>query len=116
MKKGPSTGINPPPALEIAEREPLPMVMMEGSEISIFRQQMVAMNEALILGSVRQHELTEAAETLNSQLLVEITERKQAQDTVRVSEIRYRISLKRRMTAFFCSTPALAKSPTPIRS
>ncbi len=90
MKNGPSTGINPPPALEIAEREPLPMVMMEGSEISIFRQQMVAMNEALILGSVRQHELTEAAETLNSQLLVEITERKQAQDTVRVSEIRYR--------------------------
>ena len=28
-------------------------------------EEMLAMNEALVLGSVRQHELTEAAESLN---------------------------------------------------
>ena len=37
--------------------------------------QMVAMNEALMLGSVRQHELTEAAEALNAQLRSEMAER-----------------------------------------
>ena len=34
---------------------------------------MVAMNEALLLGAVRQDELTEAAGTLNEQLRAEIT-------------------------------------------
>lgn len=51
---------------------------------------MVAINEALILGSVRQHELTEAAETLNTRLQLEIAERKRAEDGVRISEVRYR--------------------------
>jgi signal transduction histidine kinase/ActR/RegA family two-component response regulator len=37
--------------------------------------QMVAMNEALILGSLRQHELTEAAEALNAQLRTEMEAR-----------------------------------------
>ncbi len=36
---------------------------------------MVEMNEALILGAVRQHELVEAAEQLNAQLRVEVSER-----------------------------------------
>jgi light-regulated signal transduction histidine kinase (bacteriophytochrome) len=44
--------------------------------------QMIAMNEALMLGSVRQHELTEAADLSNAQLQVEISERKQAQDEI----------------------------------
>ena len=43
---------------------------------------MLAMNEALLLGSVRQHELTEAAETLNQQLRAEFTERKQAEEAL----------------------------------
>ena len=38
-------------------------------------EKMVKMNEALILGSVRQHELTEAAEILNAQLEMEISAR-----------------------------------------
>jgi len=42
-----------------------------------------AMNEALILGSVRQHELTEAADLSNTQLQKEITERKKAEDEIR---------------------------------
>ncbi len=37
--------------------------------------QIVAMNEALLLGSLRQHELTEAAEALNRQLRREMSER-----------------------------------------
>lgn len=51
---------------------------------------MVAMNEALLLGSLRQHELTEAAEKLNEQLRVEIAERKNAEEQLRISESRYR--------------------------
>jgi signal transduction histidine kinase len=41
------------------------------------------MNEALMLGSVRQHELTEAADALNGLLQVEITERKQVEEALR---------------------------------
>ncbi len=53
-------------------------------------EQMVAMNEALVLGALRQHELREAAQALNERLQEEISERKQAEETVRLSEIRYR--------------------------
>jgi light-regulated signal transduction histidine kinase (bacteriophytochrome) len=42
-----------------------------------------AMNEALMLGSVRQHELAEAAELLNTQLQGEINERKHAEGEIR---------------------------------
>jgi len=41
-----------------------------------------AMNEALMLGSVRQHELTEAAELSNAKLQEEIRERKHAEDEI----------------------------------
>lgn len=51
---------------------------------------MVAINEALLLGSLRQHELTEAAEKANQQLRIEIAERKNAQEQLRISESRYR--------------------------
>lgn len=44
---------------------------------------MLAMNEALVLGALRQHELTEAAEDLNEQLSREISERKAAEAEVR---------------------------------
>jgi len=50
----------------------------------------LAVNEALLLGSVRQHELTEAAESLNAQLQAEISERKRAEDALRASELSYR--------------------------
>ncbi|HEU6448479.1 MAG TPA: ATP-binding protein [Verrucomicrobiae bacterium] len=43
------------------------------------QRKMLAMNEALVLGSVRQHELTEAAENLNAQLQAKIIERKRAE-------------------------------------
>ncbi len=50
----------------------------------------VAMNEALTLGAVRQHELTEAAESLNTQLRAEISQRKEAEEALRRSEERFR--------------------------
>jgi len=65
-------------------------VMMQVTETAQFHEKTLAMNEALMLGSVRQHELADAAENLNEQLRAEITERKQAEQRVRTSEIRYR--------------------------
>jgi len=57
-------------------------VMIQVTETAEVHGTTVAMNEALMLGSVRQHELTEAAEKLNAQLHVEISERKQAQEAL----------------------------------
>lgn len=57
-------------------------VIMQVTETTLFHQQTVAMNEALMLSSVRQHELTEAAEKLNEQLQVEITTRKQVEEAL----------------------------------
>ncbi len=59
--------------------------------------EMVEMNEALILGSVRQHELTEEAQSLNAQLRAEILQRQQAKAELRASEERFR--------ALFASAP-----------
>ena len=53
-------------------------------------EQIIEMNEALVLGALRQHELTEASEKLNEQLRLEIIERKQAEDALRQSEERFR--------------------------
>ena len=50
-------------------------VMIQVTETAQVHESTVAMNEALMLGSLRQHELTEAAESLNARLRVEITER-----------------------------------------
>jgi PAS domain S-box-containing protein len=63
-------------------------VMVQVTETTPFHQQMVTMNEALLRSSVRQHELTEAAEKLNEQLQGEITERKQVEeDRLRLAAI-----------------------------
>jgi PAS domain S-box-containing protein len=51
-------------------------VMMQVTETTSFHQQAGAMNEALLVSSVRQHELTEGAENLNEALQAEIAERK----------------------------------------
>lgn len=49
-------------------------VMIQVSESTKTHQSIVSMNEALLLGSLRQHEFTEAAETLNRQFCKEIAE------------------------------------------
>jgi signal transduction histidine kinase/ActR/RegA family two-component response regulator len=43
-------------------------IMIQVTETAKFHEQTVAMNEALMLGSLRQHELTESAERLNGEL------------------------------------------------
>ena len=48
-------------------------------ETARLNEKMLAMNEQLLLGSVRQDELAEAAEKLNEQLRAEITERKRVE-------------------------------------
>ena len=55
-----------------------------------FHKNTVAMNEALILSSLRQQELVDVTDALNSKLQREIIERKQVEATLRESEERYR--------------------------
>jgi two-component system NtrC family sensor kinase len=55
-------------------------------ETTSFHQDATAMNQALLLGSVRQHELTEAAELLVTQLQSEIVARKKAEEALTRSE------------------------------
>ncbi len=43
-------------------------IMVQVTEATQFHDDVVAMNQALLLGALRQHELTEAAELLNAQL------------------------------------------------
>ncbi|HUQ34894.1 MAG TPA: PAS domain S-box protein [Aestuariivirga sp.] len=62
--------------------------MVKFSNKAIIEDRMREMNEALLLGSLRQQELAEASDALNLQLLREIAERKQAEETVRESEQR----------------------------
>jgi two-component system CheB/CheR fusion protein len=64
--------------------------MVQVTKIAQTQETMRSMNEALVLGSIRQHELTEAAETLNAKLQQEIAERKQVEAALRESEDRYR--------------------------
>jgi len=62
----------------LADERPMG-VMIQVTETAQFHEKTLAMNEALMLGSVRQHELTEASESLNAQLRTEIAVRKQAE-------------------------------------
>jgi signal transduction histidine kinase len=57
-------------------------VIIQVTETAQFHADTLAMNEALLLGSVRQHELTEAADASNIQLHEEISERKQAEEAL----------------------------------
>jgi PAS domain-containing protein len=65
-------------------------VMIQVTETAQFHEMTLAMNEALMLGSLRQHKLTEAAGSSNVQLQTEITERKQVEAALRESEDRFR--------------------------
>lgn len=60
------------------------------TEPAQLHDELLEINEALVLGSLRQHELTEAANALNVQLQTEIAERKRVESALRESEDRYR--------------------------
>ena len=63
-------------------------VMIQVTETGQHYENALAVNEALMLGSLRQHELTEAAELLNVQLQTEIGEREAAQEARKQAEQR----------------------------
>jgi signal transduction histidine kinase len=62
----------------IADEKPVGAIV-QVTETGQFHEKTLAMNEALLLGSVRQHELTEAANLSNTHLQEEITVRKSAE-------------------------------------
>ena len=69
------------PALDANERpEGVIIQLAKGAR---FRHDAAAVNEALLISGLRQHELTEAAEKLNAQLRAEIAERKLAEQKFR---------------------------------
>jgi len=61
-------------------------LMIQVTETSKDDQQTKDMNEALLISSVQQHELTQNADRLNEQLQEEIIERKEAEQALRESE------------------------------
>ncbi len=61
-------------------------IMIQVTEAAKFHDDAVAMNQALLLGSVRQHELTEAADLLNVQLQAAIILAKKAEEALIGSE------------------------------
>ena len=65
-------------------------VMIQVTETTPNHNQSTAMNQALLMSSLRQHELTSAAEIVNAQLLEEISERKRAARLLRESEEKFR--------------------------
>jgi two-component system, chemotaxis family, CheB/CheR fusion protein len=73
----------------LAEERPVGM-MIQVTETAQLHEKTVAMNEALVLGSLRQHELTEAADALNVRLQSEVTERNQVELALRESEEHFR--------------------------
>ncbi len=82
------------PMLEAGQGE-IPLgVMIQMTQGAQSPEQIIAINQALMLGSLRQHELTEAAERLNEQLQLEITERKEAVQALRENEWRLRYAME----------------------
>ena len=62
-------------------------VLIQVTETVHFHENMLAMNEALMVGSVRQHELTDAVASWNARLQAEITERTQAEAALRAARL-----------------------------
>lgn len=62
-------------------------VIVQITETAPFHRRVTAMNEELLRATVRQHELTEAAETLNATLQFEMRERKNAENALLRSEM-----------------------------
>ncbi len=65
-------------------------VIIQLTKAADFREKTAAINEALLISGLRQHERKEAAEALNAQLQAEIAERKQMEEALRQSEERFR--------------------------
>src|SRR2546423_7271460 len=60
----------------VPSNERMMVVMIQVTDTAQLHKTTLAMNEALMLGSIRQHELTEAADASNARLQEEIIERR----------------------------------------
>ncbi len=78
------------PALD-ANEQPVGVIIQLAKTANL-RQDTVAVNEALLIAGLRQHEMTEAADRLNAQLRTEIAERKASEVALRESEERFRVA------------------------
>jgi PAS domain-containing protein len=58
-------------------------IMIQVTETAQLHERTLAMNEALVLGALRQHEITEASDSSNVRLQKEIAERKRAEQQFR---------------------------------
>jgi two-component sensor histidine kinase len=92
-------------------------VMMQVTETAPLHEKALAMNEALLLGSLRQHELTAAADSSNIQLQKEIGERKQRElDAVALtSEVSHRIKNNLQIVATLIAYEAKRTSPSCVQ-
>jgi len=68
-----------------AEERPVGIII-QVTETARFHQKATAMNQELMLSAVRQHELTEEAENLNSRLQLEMAERERMEHALMNSE------------------------------
>ena len=62
-------------------------IVIQITETAQFHEKMLALNEALTVSSVRQHELAEAANSSNVRLQAEIIERKEAEAALRAARL-----------------------------
>jgi signal transduction histidine kinase len=74
----------------VTEDERMVGVMIQVTETAKVHQSTLEMNEALMLGSVRQHELTEAADASNAQLQEEISERRLTEEALHRAQAQLR--------------------------
>jgi signal transduction histidine kinase len=78
------------PALD--DRQQPERVVIQLSRTTQFRENAVALNEALLLGGLRQHELREAAEQANLALQAEIAERYRAEAALQAAQAQLRVN------------------------
>jgi signal transduction histidine kinase len=81
------------PALD--EKQRPERVVIQLTKASQFRANSTALNEALLLGSLRQHELREAAEKSNVSLQLEIAERRRVEGELQAAQEQLRANADR---------------------
>lgn len=69
-------------------------LMIQVTETSAFHQRSTAMNQALMISAVKQHELADVAARLAAQMRVEIAERKKSEEALKTSETRLIFALE----------------------
>ncbi len=92
------------PALDEPNERPVG-VIIQLAKVANFRQNVTAINEALLIAGLRQQEAMEAEEKLNAQLQGEIVERKRAEEGLRESEKRFRALVTATSDAVYRMSP-----------